>query len=290
MANAHKEASQVALARTKESSLVKSFGLVKEFTRTDFKLRYQDSILGYFWSILRPLTMFLILYLVFAYFFKLGKDTPHFATYLFAGVVFWAFFTEATMTSLSSIVERGELIRKTNFPKLVIVLSRLFAASINMAINTVVIIVLVLLVPGEQMGATVSWTIVFLPLLIIELLVLAFALSLMLSALYVKFRDVGQIWEVFLQVAYYLTPVLYPMSVVLSLGPGETIAKFMVLNPLAQIIQDIRYIAITPQTVGYASLFENGAWRLIPISFVVILLIVSIKFFKSQEARFAEYV
>ncbi len=264
----------------------KSYHLIAEFVRTDFKLRYQDSFLGYIWSVIRPAMMFAILYFVFAYFFKLGKDVPHFASYLFLGVVFWSFFTEATSTSLTSIVERGELIRKTNFPKIVIVVSRVFAAAINLLINSVVVTLFILL--GS--GADVNWGVLFLPILMLELLVFTFSVSLVLSSLYVRFRDLGQIWEVMMQMLYYLTPVLYPLNIVLKLGHGETIAKIFMLNPLAQIIQDIRYVAITPETITYHNLFTWPYWRIVPIIIIILMLFVGIKVFKKSEADFAEHI
>src|SRR5471030_2448555 len=86
--------------------------LLSELVRTDFKLRYQGSVLGYAWSLLRPLLLFLILYVVLVNFLKVGKGVPHFQVYLLLGIVIWNFFNEMTMLSIGSIVSRGDLIRK----------------------------------------------------------------------------------------------------------------------------------------------------------------------------------
>src|SRR3989344_1241638 len=119
--------------------------LLAELVRTDFKLRYQGSVLGYAWSLLRPLLMFLILYLVFVKFLKIGGDVPHFPVYLLLGIVIWNFFNEMTMQSLGSIVGSGDLIRKLNIPRWVIVLSSSISALINLILNLLVVIIFLLI-------------------------------------------------------------------------------------------------------------------------------------------------
>src|SRR5579871_4476279 len=115
--------------------------LLAELVRTDFKLRYQGSVLGYAWSLLRPLLIFLILYLVFVKFLKLGTGVPHYPVYLLLGVVIWNFFSEMTMQGLGSIVGRGDLIRKIRIPRWIIVLSSSLSALINFFLNLVVIVI-----------------------------------------------------------------------------------------------------------------------------------------------------
>src|ERR1700689_1151321 len=113
--------------------------LLSELVRTDFKLRYQGSVLGYAWSLLRPLLIFVILYVVFVKFLKVGAGIPHYAQYLLFGIVIWNFFVEMTMQSLGSIVGRGDLIRKIRIPRWIIVLSSSFSALINLLLNLVII-------------------------------------------------------------------------------------------------------------------------------------------------------
>src|ERR1700684_2181480 len=171
--------------------------LVSELVRTDFKLRYQGSVLGYAWSLLRPLLLFIILYLVFVKFLKLGNGVPHYPVYLLLGIVLWNFFLEMTMQSLGSIVGRGDLIRKIRIPRWIIVLSSSISALINLLLNLLVIIVF-MFVNHVDLLRTTLW----LPLILLEVYVFALGLSLFLSAAFVKYRDVNYIWEVIMQAGF----------------------------------------------------------------------------------------
>src|SRR5687768_2564352 len=168
--------------------------LLRELVVTDFKLRYQGSILGYLWSLLKPLLLFAILYVVFVRFLKFGGDVEHFPVYLLLGVVMWSFFTEATSQGMSAIVSRGDLIRKINFPKYIIVVSGTLSALINLILNLIVVSIFLWL-----NGVHLSATILLFPLNILELYIVALAIAFLLAALYVKYRDISHIWEVFLQ-------------------------------------------------------------------------------------------
>src|SRR5574337_1882641 len=123
----------------------KNRALIAELVRTDFKLRYQGSLLGYAWSLLRPLLLFLILYIVFVKFLKLGHSIPHFPIYLLLGIVLWNFFNEMTVQSLGSIVGRGDLIRKIRIPRWIIVLSSSISALINLFLNLIVVVIFLLI-------------------------------------------------------------------------------------------------------------------------------------------------
>ena len=109
--------------------------ILREMVSTDFKLRYQGSVLGYIWSLMRPMFMFLVLYLVFVVFFKVGEEIPHFAVYLLLGIVMWTFFLEVTNNGLNSIVNRGELLRKISIPRYLLVVSVSISALINLALK-----------------------------------------------------------------------------------------------------------------------------------------------------------
>ena len=119
--------------------------LLRELVVTDFKLRYQGSVLGYIWSVLKPLFLFAILYVVFVYVLQMDRGVPHFAVTLLLGVVLWSFFTEATSNGLGSIVNRGDLIRKLNFPKYIIVISGTISSLINLGINLLVVMLFALI-------------------------------------------------------------------------------------------------------------------------------------------------
>ena len=215
--------------------------LLRELTVTDFKLRYQQSALGYLWSILKPLMLFAVMYIVFAKFLAMGGDIPNYAVYLLAGISFWTFFAEATTQGLQAIVSRGDLIRKINFPKYIIVLSGTISALINLFFNLIVVFVFALLT-----GVQFRWTVLLLPLNILEMYLLALGIGLFLGSLFVKYRDVGYLWEVALQLFFYATPIIYPITMVSATHPF--MAKLMMLSPMAQIIQDIRYNLVTDYT------------------------------------------
>lgn len=175
--------------------------LLSELVRTDFKLRYQGSVLGYAWSLLRPLLIFVILYIVFVKFIPLGKDIPHFPVYLLLGIVLWNFFNEMTVQSLGSVVGRGDLIRKISIPRWIIVLSSSISSLINLGLNLIVVIVFMVLNKVDLLETSL-----WLPLILVEVYLFALGLSLLLSAAFVKYRDIGYIWEVMLQAGFYLTP------------------------------------------------------------------------------------
>jgi ABC-2 type transport system permease protein len=159
--------------------------LLRELVVTDFKLRYQGSVLGYLWSILKPIFLFIILYIVFDKFLRLGRDIEHFPVYLLVGIVLWNFFTEATVQGLQSIVSRGDLIRKINFPKFIIVVSGTISAFINLIINTIVILVFCVI-----NSVSISAEALLIIPLIAELYVFSLAVAFFLATLNVKYRDI----------------------------------------------------------------------------------------------------
>ena len=126
--------------------------LLKELVKTDFKLRYQGSVLGYLWAVLRPMMLFAILYIVFAKILKMGGDIPHYPVYLLAGTVLWSFFSECTSQGIQAIVARGDLLRKISFPKWILVVSATVTALINFLINLGVVIIFAIVSPPILAG------------------------------------------------------------------------------------------------------------------------------------------
>jgi ABC-2 type transport system permease protein len=255
--------------------------LLSELVRTDFKLRYQGSVLGYAWSLLRPLFMFIILYVVFVKVLKAGGNIPHFPVYLLLGIVIWNFFQEMTTQSLGSIVGRGDLIRKIRIPRWMIVFSSSISAVINLLLNLVVIVVFMALNHVDPLR-TALW----LPLILAEVYLLGLGLSLFLAAAFVKFRDITYIWEVILQAGFYITPILYAMSFI----PNITVQKIMLLNPMAQAIQDARYATITHATPTAHRLFDGGPYMFIPFVLVFLILIAGLAYFRRESKYFAENI
>ena len=256
--------------------------LLRELVVTDFKLRYQGSVLGYLWSILKPIFLFIILYIVFDKFLRLGRDIEHFPVYLLVGIVLWNFFTEATVQGLQSIVSRGDLIRKINFPKFIIVVSGTISAFINLIINTIVILVFCVID-----SVSISAEALLIIPLIAELYVFSLAVAFFLATLNVKYRDIGYLWEIFLQAAFYATPVIYPLQMVVKQMPWA--ASWLMLNPVAQVVQDVRKVLVTQQTLQLYDLVSFPV-MLTPFVAVIIVILLAVFYFRSNQRYFAESV
>ena len=257
--------------------------LLSELTKTDFKLRYQGSVLGYLWALLRPLLMFAILYIVFAKLLKLGGDIPHYPVYLLTGTVLWSFFTECTNQGIQAMVNRGELIRKISFPKYIVVVSATLTAVINLTINLGVVIIFALINGVEP---SLSWLMVV-PLAL-ELYLFALGIAFLLGAINVKYRDITSIWDVLTQALFYAVPIIYPISMIAA--TSQTAAKVLLLDPIAQVIQDIRYFLITDQTVTTWNFIENPWIKIIPLVIVLVVLAWGAWYFRKKSKRFAEEI
>ena len=264
-----------------------SWILLRELVKTDFKLRYQGSMLGMAWSVLRPLMLFAVMYVVFVRFLRFGAGIPHFAVSLLLAQTLWSFFQEATSQGMRAIVDRGDLLRKINFPKYIVVISSTVSAFINLLISLVVVLIFMII-----NGVEFRWTAVLFPLLIIELYIFALAIAFLLSTLYVRFRDIGHIWDVVMQIWFYLTPIIYPLSQIINMGGyGLLIAKsLLIFNPVAQIIQDARYVMVTTQTETIWNTVGVGfpLLRIIPVILILVLFIVGVAVFRKHSKRFAE--
>lgn len=257
--------------------------LLKELVKTEFKLRYQGSILGYAWSLLKPLGLFSILYVVFVKFLNVGEDVSHFPVYLLLGIVLWTFFTEATFGALSSVVARGDVIRKIKFPKYIIVISGTISSLINLAFNLSVVLIFCLLT-GVDFGNRALLA----PLLVAELYLLVLGIGLFLSALYVKLRDISHIWEILMQGMFYAIPILYPINLIIDKFSDKAwIAKLIMINPVSQIIQGMRYALVTNYSVRTGDLVQ-APYSLIPFVIVLLSLIAGGLYFRKESKYFAE--
>lgn len=257
--------------------------ILREMISTDFKVRYQGSALGYLWSLLRPLFMFAILYVVFVHIFNLNEGVPHLGVYLLLGIVLWNFFLEATMIGMSSVVARGDLIRKISIPRYLVVMSSSASALINLLLNIAVVFVFAFI---DGIRPSASWLLV--PFLVLELFIVASAVAFFLAALYVRFRDITYIWEVLMQAGFYGTPILYAMTSQFSMVPIQ-VQKYLLLNPVAQIIQDMRHVLVTNTT--------TTGWQLLPFKYAIIpplliafISVFSVVYFKKQSKFFAENI
>ncbi len=253
--------------------------LIFQLALTEFKMKYAGSVLGYLWSLVKPMLLFGVLYIIFTYFFNLGKGIPNYPIYLLVGVILWAFFAEATMSSLHSIVNRGDLLRKVDFPKIVIILASTLTALLTFGVNCIVIVLFLLI---SKIGFSPVNIIFF--FVLFEMFLFLLGLSLIMSTLFVKFRDFSHIWEVSLQILFYLTPIIYPISCI-----PPKLSKLIMLNPLAQIFQDARW-SLVDRNVKTS--WEILGWPLntVPLLIVMALLIVGLVYFQKSAKNFAEEI
>lgn len=251
--------------------------LIKELAVTDFKLKYQGSVFGYLWSLVKPLGIFGVLYVVFTSVFKLGSTIPHYPIYLFLGVVIFEFWSEATSLAMNSIVSRGDLIRKIYFPRVILVISSTLTSLITFCLNMLIVFCFAV-ATGVQFHLV---SLLIIPL-IFELYIFIVGVSFFLAAFYVKFRDVGHLWEVFNRMLFYATPIIYSITLV----PFKY-GRLMILSPIAQVLQDSRRIIIDP------SIFSTGAyWNFwwIPLAIVALVFVTGQFYFNAMSAKFAEEV
>ncbi len=256
---------------------VRNRAILSELVRSDFKVRYQGSALGYMWSLLKPLFLFAILYIVFTYIIPLGKGIDHYSVYLLTGVVLWNFFNEATTMGAGSMVARGDLIRKINIPRYLVVIASALSALINLGLSLIVVLIFALL---NGVTPTISW-LLMIPI-IIELFTLALGVSFLLSALFVKFRDITYIWEVFLQAGFYATPIIYPL-----VGVPVNLHKWFFLSPMAQIIQDARYVLVTDTSITIWSTVHSFV-VFTPFVIIIVIALIGGLYFKRHSKYFAE--
>jgi len=227
--------------------------------------------------------MFAILYIVFAKLLKIGNNIPHYPVYLLTGTTLWSFFTECTSQGIQAIVTRGDLLRKISFPKYIVVVSSTLTAVINLLINIVVVIVFALI---NGVTPNLTWLLVLFS--IVELYCLSLGIAFFLGSYNVKYRDVTSIWDVLVQAMFYAVPIIYPISMVAS--SSVVAAKLILLNPIAQAIQDIRYNLITTETITTWNYLGNHILAIAPIVICVGVLLIGAIIFRKKSRFFAEEV
>lgn len=259
--------------------------LVGMLVKTDFKLRYQDSVLGVAWSLLNPLMLFAIMYVVFDKFFGMGRmeGVEHYPVQLLLGIIMWTFFAESTQTGMNAIVAHGGLLRKISFPKFIVVVTSTLSAFINLLLSLVVVLVFAIF---NHVQFTLN--VLFLPIAIIEMYILAFSFALFLSAFYVKFRDIGHIWGVILQGWFYATPIIYPLAMVTNFSPLAS--KIVLLFPPAQAIQDARYALISQKAPTVWNYIDGFQFQIIPILSILLISALGFWYFRKSSKTFAEEI
>ncbi len=249
---------------------------------TDWKLRFFGSALGYAWSLLRPLLLFGILYVVFSQIVKIGEAVPNYPLVLLIGVVLFAYFSEVTGDCVTCVVDRESLVRKVSFPRMVVPLSVAVSSSFNLGLNLIVVAVFVVISGVEP---RMSW--LLLPIPILLLVVLATGVGMLLSSLYVTLRDIGPIWDVIAQGLFYASPVFFPIEFVLS-NFSEPAGHAAMANPLAAIITSTRHLLLGPDLISASTAIGGGVRLLIPAGLVFFLAAVGFWVFNRNAPRVAE--
>jgi len=255
------------------------WNLARTLAATDWKVRFYGSALGYVWSLLRPLLLFGIVYFVFAEVLDAGRGIPHYGVILLLAMIMYFFFAEVTGAGVTAMVDRESLLRKVGFPRAVVPLAVALVAAMNLALNLLVLVIFV-----AATGVQPRWSWLALPVPFALLLVFATGVSMLLSALYVRYRDVRPIWEVILQALFYATPVLYPIQAVI--GQSETLAKIMLLNPLATLIQESRHLLTGAPSA--ASVLGSPLLLLVPFAILVAMIWLGVKVFDRMAPLAAE--
>jgi ABC-2 type transport system permease protein len=255
------------------------WALTKTLAITDFKLKFFGSVLGYLWQVMRPLLLFGVLYLVFTEFVRLGSGVKFYAVVLLTGIVLFTFFSEVTGGAVTSVVDRENLVRKIQFPRLVIPLAVLLTAYFNLALNFGVILVF-----AVASGVTPHWSWIEVPFLLLALGVFATGLAMLLSALYVRYRDVKPIWEVLLQLIFYGSPILYAIET----APNQNLAKVAMFNPLAAVIEQMRHAFIDPSAPSAGQAAGGTAYLLIPLAVTLGVVGLGFWYFNREAPRVAE--
>jgi len=244
----------------------------------EFRRSYLGSALGYVWSFARPLLLFGVLLTVFTQAFDLGERVQHYPVLLLFNIVLFGFFQEATVLAVGSIVASESIVRRTQFPRLVIPLSVVLTALFNLGANLVVVFLFILVA-----GVDPTWTWLLLPVLVVALTVFTTAVAMLVSALNPRFRDTGIIWSVGVTALFYATPVLYPLEIV----PG-TIGRLLALNPLAPLFELARKWVIDPDAPGPVAAAGGVEWLLVPAAGYVGICFLAVWVFRREAPRIAE--
>lgn len=251
-----------------------------------WRARFFGSALGYLWQLVRPLLLFLVLYVFFTKVAHVGAGEGasfhYYGAQLLASIVLFTFFAEATTGAVRSVVDNEVLVRKIQFPRLAIPLSVVLLSFFNLCLNLVVVLIFALIAGVRPM---LTWLEV--PLIIGLLVVLVTGIAMFLSAGFVYMRDISPIWEVLTQVVFYASPIIIPVETVQQhLSP--TLLHIYMLNPLAVIFQQFRHAFITHATPSASALLGSMAALLVPVAIIAIVFALGFQVFNRIAPRVAE--
>lgn len=256
----------------------RTFDLLYLIAATEFKRTYFGTVLGYLWTLARPLMLFGVMLAVFTQAFKLGGDVEHYPVLLLLNIVLFGLFSESTTTAVTAVVAKEGIVRKTQFPRLVIPLSIVLTALFNLGLNLIIVFVFIL-----GFGVDPQWTWLLLPVIVLALTVFSTAVSMIVSSLYPRFRDVSIIWSVAATALFYATPVLYPLEAV-----SDKLREFISLNPLSPIFELAHIWIIDPDAPGVVELTGGTARLMIPLGIYVATCVFAVWTFNREAPRIAE--
>jgi ABC-2 type transport system permease protein len=259
--------------------LRRAIGLTWILAVTDFKLRYFGSVLGYLWTLMRPLMLFGVLYFVFTNVVTLGDDIEFYPVYLLTSIVLFTYFSETTGGGVQCLMNRENLLRKMHFPRIAIPISVSLSALFNLGLNLIAVLVFAVL-SGVQ--PRLSW--LQFPVLVLLLTLLAIGFAMLLSVLYVRFRDVQPIWDVVLQITFYGSPILY----VIGNLPENIQREMMAANPLAAILTQMRHAVLDPTAPTAAAAIGGNLRLMIPLGLILGVFVAGFWLFKREAPRIAE--
>jgi ABC-2 type transport system permease protein len=254
--------------------------------RTEFKLRFFGSVFGYLWTLVRPLLFFGVLLFVFTEIIDVNRGSPiaHYPEYLLESIILFTFFQETTSGCVPSLVGRENLLRKVRFPRLVVPLSVALFSLFNLGMNLLVVFIFIL-----ASGVTPTWSWLELPVLVMLLAILATGVGMLLSAMYVRFRDIQPIWEVFAQILWYASPILYTVQTASNHHLlGISFARILVINPIGAILTQARKALLQPSAPSAVRAIGGEARLLIPLAIVFGMFALGLWYFNREAPRISE--
>jgi ABC-2 type transport system permease protein len=265
--------------------------LAYNIARSEFKLKFFGSALGYLWQVVRPLLLFGVLYVFFVVVFEVNKGKgaagAFYGAQLLGSIVLFTLFGEATGGAVRSVVERENLVRKIQFPRLAIPIAVVLLALFNLALNLVVVMIFAV---AGGVRPMLSW--LELPLIILMLTVLTTGVAMLVSALFVRFRDISPIWEVLSQILFYASPVIIPAEAVREKLAHGSLDHFLyhlyTLNPLVAIFQQFRHAMINHSVLSAGQIMGSWAALIEPLALVAAIIVIGFWVFNREAPHIAE--
>jgi ABC-2 type transport system permease protein len=245
---------------------------------TEYRLTYFGSVLGYLWALMRPLLLFGVLYTVFSQIVKFGGDIPNYPVLLLFNIVLFSFFQDSSQRAVTAVVDSEAIVRKMHFPRLVIPLSTVMTGALNFLLSLIAVFIFIL-----AYGVDPTWTWLLLPAILVPLIMLTSAIAMLVSSLYVRFRDVQPIWFVLSTILFYGSPVLYAIDTV----PANA-QRYMLFNPIAMLLEQARKWIVDPSARGCVEAIGGWKWAMVPLAISIAVCVLGLWVFNREAPVIAE--